>query len=143
MRELLLFVIGAAAGVISGMGMGGGTLLIPVLTLLMGIPQRQAQGVNMLSFLPAAAAALYIHKKEGRLELKSSLPVIAAGIVGALFGALAAGWLKGGMAEKSLRIIFNNLVYYSVYRKIAKGPGLIENNQTLSRKKHFERKYLY
>ena len=32
MRELLLFVIGAAAGVISGMGMGGGTLLIPALT---------------------------------------------------------------------------------------------------------------
>ena len=57
MRELLLFVIAAAAGVISGMGMGGGTLLIPALTLLMGIPQRQAQGVNMLSFLPAAAAA--------------------------------------------------------------------------------------
>ena len=87
MRELLLFAIGAAAGVISGMGMGGGTLLIPALTLLMGIHQRQAQGVNMLSFLPAAAVALYIHKKEGRLELKSSLPVIAAGIVGALFGA--------------------------------------------------------
>lgn len=63
MRELLHFVIGAAAGVISGMGMGGGTLLIPALTLLMGIPQRQAQGVNMLSFLPAAAAALYIHKR--------------------------------------------------------------------------------
>ena len=135
MRELLLFAIAAAAGVISGMGMGGGTLLIPALTLLMGIPQRQAQGVNMLSFLPAAAVALYIHKKEGRLELKSSLPVIAAGIVGALFGALAAGWLK----EEWL----NNLVYYSVYRKIAKGPGLIENNQTLSSKKHFERKYLY
>ena len=43
MRELLLFVIAAAAGVISGMGMGGGTLLIPALTLLMGIPQRQAR----------------------------------------------------------------------------------------------------
>ena len=39
MRELLLFVIGAVAGVISGMGMGGGTLLIPALTLLMGISQ--------------------------------------------------------------------------------------------------------
>ena len=141
MRELLLFAIAAAAGVISGMGMGGGTLLIPALTLLMGIPQRQAQGVNMLSFLPAAAVALYIHKKEGRLELKSSLPVIAAGI-GSFWGA-GRRLAQGGMAEKSLRIIFNNLVYYSVYRKIAKGPGLIENNQTLSRKKHFERKYLY
>lgn len=74
MRELLLFVIGAAAGVISGMGMGGGTLLIPVLTLLMGIPQRQAQGVNMLSFLPAAAAALYIHKKREGWSLKAACP---------------------------------------------------------------------
>lgn len=74
MRELLLFVIGAVAGVISGMGMGGGTLLIPALTLLMGIPQRQAQGVNMLSFLPAAAVALYIHKKREGWSLKAACP---------------------------------------------------------------------
>lgn len=53
------------------MGMGGGTLLIPALTLLMGIPQRQAQGVNMLSFLPAAAVALYIHKKREGWSLKA------------------------------------------------------------------------
>ena len=70
MRELLLFVIGAAAGVISGMGMGGGTLLIPALTLLMGIPQRQAQGVNMLSFLPRC---IYTKKREG-WSLKAACP---------------------------------------------------------------------
>lgn len=119
MRELLLFAIAAAAGVISGMGMGGGTLLIPALTLLMGIPQRQAQGVNMLSFLPAAAAALYIHKKEGRLELKSSLPVIAAGIVGALFGALAAGWLKEEWLKKAFGLF---LTILSIIQYIGRSP---------------------
>ena len=111
-RELLLFVIGAAAGVISGMGMGGGTLL-------MGIPQRQAQGVNMLSFLPAAAVALYIHKKEGRLELKSSLPVIAAGIVGALAGALAAGWLKEEWLKKAFGLF---LTILSIIQYIGRSP---------------------
>ncbi len=119
MRELLLFVIGAAAGVISGMGMGGGTLLIPALTLLMGILQRQAQGVYMLSFLPAAAAALYIHKKEGRLELKSSLPVIAAGIVGALAGALAAGWLKEEWLKKAFGLF---LTILSIIQYIGRSP---------------------
>lgn len=74
MRELLLFVIGAAAGVISGMGMGGGTLLIPALTLLMGIPQRQAQGVNMLSFLPPQPPrCIYTKKREG-WSLKAACP---------------------------------------------------------------------
>lgn len=119
MRELLLFAIGAAAGVASGMGMGGGTLLIPALTLLMGVAQRQAQGVNMLSFLPAAAAALYIHKKEGRLELKGSLPAIAAGIVGAVGGALAALWLRGEWLKKAFGLF---LTILSVIQFAGKSP---------------------
>lgn len=120
MRELLLFVIGAAAGVISGMGMGGGTLLIPALTLLMGIPQRQAQGVNMLSFLPAAAVALYIHKKEGRLELKSSLPVIAGGLLGAVAGALFAARLSEEWLKKAFGLfltILSIIQYGGIRRK--------------------------
>ena len=59
MRELLLFVIGAAAGMISGMGMGGGTLLIPALTLLMGIPQPPR--------------CIYTKKREG-WSLKAACP---------------------------------------------------------------------
>ena len=54
MREIGFIIAGIASGVIAGMGMGGGTLLIPALTLLLGVAQRGAQGVNMLSFLPAA-----------------------------------------------------------------------------------------
>lgn len=120
MRGLLLFAIGAAAGVASGMGLGGGALFIPALTL-MGISQRQAQGVNMLSFLPAAAAALYIHKKEGRLGLKSSLPIIAAGIPGALFGALAAAWLKEEWLKKAFGLFLTIFSIIQFFKRPPKG----------------------
>ncbi len=120
MRGLCIFAIAAAAGVISGMGMGGGALLVPALTLLMGIPQRQAQGVNMLSFLPAAAAALYIHKKEGRLKLKGSLPIIAGGLLGAVAGALFAARLSEEWLKKAFGLfltILSIIQYGGIRRK--------------------------
>ena len=67
MNWLWYILSGLCAGVAAGMGMGGGTLLIPVLTLALGLPQHAAQGVNVLAFLPAAVAALVIHAKAGRL----------------------------------------------------------------------------
>lgn len=99
MSWLWYILAGLGAGVAAGMGMGGGTLLIPVLTLALGLQQHAAQGVNVLSFLPAAVAALIIHAKAGRLQLRACLPVILAGAVGALgasflAGALSAPWLR-------------------------------------------------
>ena len=49
---------GAAAGVLSAWGIGGGTLLLLVLTLLLGVEPRTAQGINLLYFLPAAGVGL-------------------------------------------------------------------------------------
>ena len=93
----LMIIAGLLSGIIAGMGMGGGTLLIPVLTLLLCVPQRGAQGVNMLAFLPAAVVALYIHHKSGRIDIKKSLPIIVGGILGALLGSLAAlPWIRHG-----------------------------------------------
>ncbi len=99
MNWLWYILAGLCAGVAAGMGMGGGTLLIPVLTLALGLPQHAAQGVNVLAFLPAAAAALLVHRKAGRLRLRECLPVILAGAAGALgasilAGAVSAPWLR-------------------------------------------------
>ena len=100
MREIGFVIAGIASGVIAGMGMGGGTLLIPALTLLLGVAQRGAQGVNMVSFLPAAVIALAIHRKGGRLEVKKSLLAIIAGIAGAVLGSLAAGCIREGTLKR-------------------------------------------
>lgn len=89
--------------------MGGGTLLIPVLTLLLCVPQRGAQGVNMLAFLPAAAVALYIHYKSGRIDLKSSLSIILGGILGALLGSLVATILDSAVLKRGFGIFLIGL----------------------------------
>ncbi|MEA5060692.1 MAG: sulfite exporter TauE/SafE family protein [Candidatus Pelethousia sp.] len=99
-KGLWYILAGAIAGMLAGMGMGGGTLLIPVLSLLLGVAQHQAQGVNMFSFLPAALVALWVHRKEGRVALKTSWPIIGAGIVGAVLGALGATVLEGPWLKK-------------------------------------------
>ena len=102
MREIGFVIAGIASGVIAGMGMGGGTLLIPALTLVLGVAQRAAQGVNMLSFLPAAAVALMVHYREGRLEVKKSGTALVCGILGAVLGSMAAGWIQ----ENALKRVF-------------------------------------
>ena len=57
--EILIIIFGFIAGVAGGMGMGGGTLLVPLLSFL-DIPQHTVQSANLLSFLPMCAAALFI-----------------------------------------------------------------------------------
>ena len=60
---IILFLAGLASGIISGMGMGGGAVLIPVLVLVANPGQHIAQSVNLLYFIPTAVAALIIHFK--------------------------------------------------------------------------------
>ena len=56
-------VAGVLGGVLGGMGMGGGTLLIPLLTIFYKVSQHTAQAVNLISFIPMAVVALIIHIK--------------------------------------------------------------------------------
>lgn len=81
---------GFGAGILSAWGAGGGTLLLLVMTLILGVPQQQAAAVNLLYFLPTAVMGVIAHKRNGLLEtevLKSAIPWGAAAAVG---GALLA-----------------------------------------------------
>ena len=100
MTGLWYLLAGLAAGVLAGMGMGGGTLLIPLLTLALGVGQQDAQGVNMLAFLPGAVLALWIHKKAGRVTLKGCWPMLLFGP-----GSLGRRVDPDRMPEKALRHI--------------------------------------
>ncbi len=81
---------GAATGVLSGFGVGGGSLLLIYMTTFAGVPQTLAQGVNLLYFLPTAATALPAHLKNGYVEKGALLPAIAAGLVCSALTAWAA-----------------------------------------------------
>ncbi len=81
---------GAVTGVLSGFGVGGGTLLLVYLTAFAGVPQTLAQGVNLLYFLPAAATALPTHVKNGYIETSVLVPAILAGLAGTAIAAWIA-----------------------------------------------------
>jgi len=96
-------LVGLAAGIISGMGIGGGAILIPALTILLATGQREAQHINLLFFLPTAAIALRTHIKEGNIEKKGLLKLALFGVFGAVPAALIAvridaNWLRKGFA---------------------------------------------
>ena len=99
---ILPLIVGAATGVLSGFGVGGGTLLLVYMTAFAGVEQRLAQGINLLYFLPAGLLALPAHVKNGYIETPVLLPAIGAGLVCA---ALAA-WAATAMEVELLRKLF-------------------------------------
>lgn len=96
---IIPFLCGLGASVVSAWGVGGGTLLLLVMTLFLGVDQRTAQGVNLLFFLPTAASALVCHAKGGYLDkptLKSAVPAAVA-------AALAGAWVSNSLDVEILR----------------------------------------
>ena len=81
---------GAVTGVLSGFGIGGGTLLLIYMTAFAGVPQNLAQGVNLLYFLPTAATALPAHIKNGYIDRQTVWPAVLAGLAGTALAAWAA-----------------------------------------------------
>lgn len=87
---LFSLLAGAATGVLSGFGVGGGTLLLVYMTAFAGLDQHLAQGINLVYFLPAGLLALPAHAKNGYLETSVLWPAVGAGLVCAALGAWAA-----------------------------------------------------
>lgn len=100
MDWLSAVLAGAATGILSGFGVGGGTLLLIYLTAIAGMAQQQAQGINLLYFLPSAAAALPAHIRHGYVEKSVLLPAILAGLVCALLASWAATGLDTGLLRR-------------------------------------------
>ena len=90
MDWLIPFLCGMGAAVISAWGVGGGTLLLLVMTLFLGVDQRTAQGINLLFFLPTALSALICHWKNGCLDRPTLKNAASAAVPAALLGAWIA-----------------------------------------------------
>ena len=81
---MIEIIIGALAGIISGTGMGGGTILILVLSIFLGINQHIAQATNIVFFIPTAIAAILVSIKSKLIEWKTGITIALSGIVGAI-----------------------------------------------------------
>lgn len=98
--------IGAALGFLSGLGVGGGSLLLLWLTLVLGMDQSQARLINLMFFIPCAAIACLFRWKQGTLKPKSVLVPIAAGLLGAFLGNLLGQELDLKILKRIFGIFF-------------------------------------
>jgi uncharacterized membrane protein YfcA len=95
--------IGAVAGVLSGLlGIGGGAVMVPAMTLLMGLSQHVAQGTSLLVIIPTAISGSITHLRMGNIRLKTAGWLSVGGVVGAVAGAA----LALASPDQLLRLLF-------------------------------------
>lgn len=80
-------LIGVISGIISGMGMGGGTVLIVLLSLISSMEQHIAQATNLIFFIPTSIVAIIVNIKNKNINLKLALIISVSGVIGAILGA--------------------------------------------------------
>lgn len=100
MNYLWFLIAGAVGGILGGMGMGGGTLLIPILTFFLDVTQKNAQAFNLISFVPMAIIALILHAKNKLIALKGMLPLIISAVISSLLGGFAVSFIEGDLQTK-------------------------------------------
>lgn len=117
---------GFVAGIISGMGMGGGVILILCLTLFLGIDQKIAQATNLIFFIPTSIAAIFMNVKHKKINFKIAKTVIIAGTFGSAIGAKLAQKIDVDYLRKLfglfLFFITTHEIYYFLkeYKKLKK-----------------------
>lgn len=120
MTEIL---IGIVAGIVSGTGMGGGTILIFLLSFLMGIEQHVAQATNLIFFIPTAIVAIIVNLKNKNIDVKLAILISIFGILGAIVGANISIHIDVGILKKCfgffLAIIAMNEIY-SIFKLYGK-----------------------
>ncbi len=115
--DLVLFAGGAAAGAFGSLlGLGGGVLIVPLLTLGFGLPLREAVGVSLVAVIvtSSAAAGVYLEKHVANLRLGMALEVFTAA------GALVGGLIAFAIPERVLAGMFALLLAYTALTMVRK-----------------------
>ena len=113
-------------GILSGFGVGGGTLLLIYMTTFAGIPQNLAQGINLVYFLPTAALALPAHIKNGFIERSVLLPAIFTG----LLGTASAAWIATGLEVELLHRLFGGFLIYVGISELFRKPSIPQDDSS-------------
>ncbi len=100
MEFLWYGIAGLLGGLLGGMGMGGGTLLIPLLSIFYSVSQHTAQAVNLVSFIPMAVVALIIHIKNKLVDFRKVIYIIIPGIVTCVLGSYLAKAISGDALKR-------------------------------------------
>ena len=128
---MLEIFIGILSGIISGTGMGGGTILIFLLMYVVGVDQHIAQATNLVFFIPTSIIAIIINLKNKNIALKSAILVSVFGILGAIIGANISIKIDVNILRKCFGIFLAIIAIHEIYTiiKLYKINKIRNNNK--------------
>ncbi len=121
-------LIGVVSGIVSGTGMGGGTILIFLLTFVMGVEQRVAQATNLIFFIPTSLIAIIVNFKNKNLDIKTGIIISIFGIFGAIVGANLAIHMDVNILKKCFGIFLALITVNEIY-SITKEYKKVKNKE--------------
>ena len=114
---MIAILTGFLSGIISGMGVGGGMILIPAAKIFMNLPQQSAQALNLYCFIPSSICAIFVHLKNKKIEFKKALPVILTGVPFSLLGA----YISTHISQSLLSRLFGFFILIFGLREVVSG----------------------
>ena len=114
----VILIVGTVLGFLSGIGIGGGSLMILWLTMVLGMEQQMARSINLLFFIPSALIACCFRWKQGTLNFRHILPAAIAGCIAAGIFSLVGQ----GMNTVLLKKLFGGLLIVTGIRELRYRP---------------------
>lgn len=112
MAEVL---IGLISGIVSGTGMGGGTVLILLLSMILGIEQHVAQATNLIFFIPTSIVAIIANWKNKLVDKKLAIVISIFGIMGSIVGAIFSSKTNVTNLRKYFGIFLAIIAIFEIY----------------------------
>ncbi len=118
MSFYVYLILGVLGGIPAGMGMGGGTVTIPLLVLVGGVEQKLAQSANLFAFLPMSIFALKAHRDNGLLQTKGIVWSILPACLLSAVGAFVATSLPSALLRRGFGLFLIGLSFYTLYANL-------------------------
>jgi len=113
---MLEILIGTISGTITGLGMGGGTILILLLSTFMGLNQHASQATNLIFFVPTSLAAIVTNLRQKNINVKLGVFISSFGIIGAIIGAIISQKIDSGNLRKYFAIFILFIAFNEIYQ---------------------------
>ena len=113
---VIILLASLLSGVAGGMGIGGGTILIPALTFL-SFSQHAAQGLNLIFFIPTAITSIIVHLKNKNIEVKKAVILAISGAISSFLGSYLANITEGETLRKLFAVFLIIAGIYEIMKK--------------------------
>ena len=111
-------IIGVLLGFLAGLGVGGGSLLILWLTLVLGIDSETARSINLMFFITAAGSVSFFRWRQGVLQLRVIMPAVIAGCIAAAAFSVLSQWIDQTLVKR----LFGGLLLITGLRELFYRP---------------------